>query len=92
MRQTEDKRSVTIVSAVMRSDGFPDFALTQVEVTPVEYDNGVHYLLVDEALTQRGYEEPYVHFDELEAPSFLHPAIKRYLDVDAPGAEMSASR
>jgi len=33
MPQTEGKRPVTIVSAVMRRDGLPDFAVTQVEVT-----------------------------------------------------------
>jgi hypothetical protein len=83
MSQTEDKGSVTVVSAVMRADGFADFAITQVEVTPEEYDNGVHYLLVEESLAERGYEEPWVHFDELEAPAFLHPAVKDYLNSGA---------
>jgi hypothetical protein len=92
MPALEEKGTVTVVSACMRSDGFPDFALTQVEVTPEEYDNGVHYLLVDESLTQRGYEEPYVHFDELEAPSFLHPAVQQYLHSGTPDTAMSASR
>lgn len=83
MSPTKEKGTITVVSAVMRSDGFPDFAITQVEVTPEEYDNGVHYLLVEESLTERGYDEPYVHFDEVEAPSFLHPAVKAYLDSEA---------
>jgi hypothetical protein len=86
MSQSEEKGTVTVVSACMRSDGFPDFAVTEVEVTPEEYDNGVHYLLVDESLAQRGYEEPRVHFDEMEAPPFLHAAVKAYLETEAHGA------
>lgn len=92
MSAAEDKGTVLLVSAVMRSDGFPDFVLTQVEVTPEEYDEGVHYLLADEALTQRGYEQPYVHFAESEMPPFLLPAVQQYLGVDAPDATMATAR
>jgi hypothetical protein len=91
MPPLDEKGTITVVSACMRSDGFPDFALTQVEVTPEEYDNGVQYLLVEESLAQRGYEEPYVHFDELEAPSFLHPAVKHLLGIDTPDATLATS-
>jgi len=83
MPTSEEKGTITVVTAVMRSDGLPDFALTQVEVTSEEYENGVHYLLVEESLTERGYDEPFLHFDEMESPSFLHPAVKAYLDSEA---------
>jgi hypothetical protein len=52
------KRTLTVITACMRSDGLPDFALTQVEVTHDEYENGAHYDLTDTALRDRGYQEP----------------------------------
>src|SRR5262249_9449013 len=86
------KGPVAVISACMRSDGLPDFALTEVEVTPAEYDNGVHYGLVDEALAARGYDEPYVHFAEPESPAFLLPAVRRYLGLhERAGASASGA-
>jgi hypothetical protein len=73
------KGTVAIVTACMRSDGLPDFALTEVQVSPEEYQNGAHYDRAEARLVERGYEEPFVHFEELEAPAFLLPAVKRYL-------------
>jgi len=70
---------VAVVSACMRSDGLPDFALTEVEVTPEQAENGIHYYLVEAHLLEAGYEEPFVHFAESEAPTFLFPAVKQYL-------------
>lgn len=70
------KGSVTVVSACMRPDGLPDFAITEVQVTPEEYENGVHYDLVDKALIERKFEEPFLHFDEVDAPAFLLPAVR----------------
>lgn len=72
-------RPVAVVSACMRSDGLPDFALTEVEVTPEQAENGIHYYLVEAHLLEAGYEEPFVHFEESEAPAFLFPVIKQYL-------------
>jgi hypothetical protein len=73
------KGTVAIVTACMRSDGLPDFALTEIQVSPEEYQNGVHYDRAEARLRERGYEEPFVHFEELEAPAFLLPAVRRYL-------------
>ena len=83
MAPTSDKDPITLVTACMRADGLPAFALTQVEVTPEEYDNGIHYYLAEADLLVQGYEEPFVHFDEREAPSFLHAAVKEQLDLTA---------
>jgi len=91
MPTPEEKGAITVVSAVMRADGLPDFAMTQVEVTPEEYENGVHYLLVEESLAERGYDEPFLHFDEREAPSFLHPAVKAYLECEDHATASSAA-
>jgi len=67
----------------MRSDGLPDFALNEVEVTQDEFENGVHYILAEERLSDRGYEEPYVHFEASEGPTFLLPAVRDYLTCKA---------
>jgi hypothetical protein len=63
----------------MRSDGLPDFALTQVEATQEQIENGLHYYLVEADLLEAGFEEPFVHYPEDEAPAFLFPAVKHYL-------------
>jgi hypothetical protein len=76
-------RSITVVSACMNANGCPDFAVTEVEVTHDEYENGVHYDLADAQLAEAGYEEPIVHFDSFEAPAFLLPAVRRYLRLSA---------
>lgn len=79
MQQREGKRPVTVITACMTLAGLPDFALTEVEVTPDEFDNGVQYDLVETKLNEAGYEEPFVHFAEHEAPPFLVSAVKHYL-------------
>ncbi len=85
------KRQVLVVSACMRRDGYPDFALNQVEVDDEEYVNGVHYLLVEELLAAAGYEEPYVHFADSESPAFLSPAVRQHLGTCTPDATCSVN-
>src|SRR5262249_3712604 len=79
MPVAEGKQSVTVVTACMTRDGLPDLVLTEVAVTPEEFDNGVHFYLVEARLAEGGYEEPYVHFADREAPAFLIPAVRQYL-------------
>jgi hypothetical protein len=79
MPQWQGKRKIAVVTAHMRPDGVPDFTLTEVEVTDDEYANGVHYDLVERQLGERGFEEPLLHFDQFEGPSFLLPAVREYL-------------
>lgn len=81
MQPWEGKRSIIVVSACMRSDGCPDFAFNEVEITFDEYENGLHYSLVGDCLGDAGYEDPCVHFDQFEAPAFLHAAVRQYLGV-----------
>ena len=81
MSPVGDTRRVTIVSAVMNASGLPDFALTEVEVTPDESANGVQYERVEERLVADGYEEPFVHYAGSEAPDFLVPAVRQYLGL-----------
>ena len=73
------KRKLTVVTACLNASGTPDFALTEVEVTHTEYANGVHCDLAEERLAAAGYEEPYLHFVEEDAPEFLVPAVRQYL-------------
>ncbi len=79
MPQSENKRPITVVSACMTAAGTPEFVLNQVEVTDEEIENGIHYYLVESLLLQASYEEPFVHFDENEAPAFLIPAVQGQL-------------
>ncbi len=77
---------ISIVSACMCRDGLPTFAITEVAVTPEEFENGVHYYLAEAELLKRGYEEPYVHFAENEGPAFLHDAVRQFLNL-SPAAD-----
>jgi hypothetical protein len=79
--QWHGKRSITVVTAYMRQDGIPDFKLSDVEVTYEEYENGIHYYLAEATLLQAGFDEPFVHFDEFEAPAFLLPAVRQHLQT-----------
>jgi hypothetical protein len=84
MTGSPQKRLVTLVSACMTRPGLADFALTEVQVTPEEYDNGLHYALAEQRLLAAGYEEPFVHFAPEEGPAFLLPAVREYLAARHP--------
>jgi hypothetical protein len=68
----------------LNAAGVPDFALTEVAVTPQEYADGVHCDRVEARLVAAGFEEPFLHFDERDAPPFLVPAVRQYLGSAAP--------
>jgi hypothetical protein len=72
-----------VITACRTAAGLPDFALTAVQVTPAEFANGVHDDRAEERRAAAGYEGPWVHFDDREAPRFLLPAVKRYLNLPA---------
>jgi hypothetical protein len=91
MTTADGKRRVAVASACMSADGTPDFALTEVEVTPEEYENGVPYGLAEARLLADGYEEPMVHFDDGEAPAFLHAAVRQYLGLPPAATEPTSS-
>ena len=83
MPHQDEKRPITIVSAVIRQDGLPDFAVTQVEVTQAEFEVGIHLYLAEADLLEAGFEEPFVHFPQGKGPPFLLPAVQEYLNVAA---------
>ena len=78
-----DQRQIAIVTACMTCDGTPTLVLNEVAVTQEEAQNGDHYYLAEARLLEDGYEEPFVHFDEDEAPAFLHPAVRQQSEVSA---------
>src|SRR5262245_46491190 len=76
-----------VVTACMTRQGTPAFVLTRVAVTEDEIQNGVQYALTESQLFIDGYEEPFVHFDQDEAPSFLIPAVREQtnqMSIDQP--------
>jgi hypothetical protein len=77
MTTWEGKRKISVVSACLTSKGTPQLVLNQVDVTHEEFENGIHFVLVEDLLNDSGFEEPYFHFDELEAPSFLIEGVKQ---------------
>ena len=92
MSAWSEKRTISIVSACMRVDGTPHLALTEVNVTQEEAENGIHYFLTEAELLDAGYEEPFVHFDDSEAPPFLLAAVMQYLGIDTLDATLHRAR
>jgi hypothetical protein len=74
-------RSIAVVAACLNAASVPDFAFTEVEVTHEEYENGVLYERVTAQLRAEGYEEPFVLFDQFEAPAFLLAAVREHLGI-----------
>ena len=74
-------RKIAVVTACMKPDGTPTFVLTEVSVTEDEIENGIHYYLAESELVIAQYEEPFVHFDQNEAPPFLHSAVRNELGL-----------
>ena len=62
-----------------------------VAVTSEEAENGVHYYLVEADLLELGYEDPFVHVAEDEAPAFLLSAVEPTTGVDTETIDMSLS-
>lgn len=85
------QRPLTVVTACLAADGMATFALTEVRVTHEEYENGIHLYLAEGELLERGFEEPFVHYDDLESPCFLHPAVREFLGLVTPPAAPAQS-
>ena len=91
MSPSEGKRTIAVVSACMTAAGLPNFALNEVDVTPEEAENGIHYYLAEAQLLQDGYQEPFVHFVAMESPAFLHPAVREYLGLSPVASETTTT-
>jgi hypothetical protein len=85
------RRRIAIVTACMNANGSPEFVLNEVTVTQEEAENGIHYYLAEAELFIGGYEEPFVHFDQDEAPAFLHPAVRKHLGLPPAGLDTVTS-
>lgn len=75
---------VSVVTACMTRQGTPTFVRTEVAVSKDELENGVNYALAESKLFVDGYEEPFVHFAEDEAPEFLLPAVRQLESIASP--------
>ena len=67
----------------MNIDGTPTFAFNEVEATQDQIDNGIHYYLAEAELLLAGMRSLSSTSIELEAPPFLHPAVRRHLGISA---------
>jgi len=83
MQSWKGKRLLAVATACIGSDGVPTFAYTEVAVTLEEYRNGIHVDLVEERLVAGHCDEPYVHFDDIDAPPFLISAVREHLGLKA---------
>ena len=81
------KKKLRIVTACLNASGTPDLTLNEVEVRYDEYIEGVSCDLVEERLREQGFEEPFLHFDDHNAPPFLLPAVERYLSKSLNGGQ-----
>ena len=81
MQSWKGKRLLAVATACMGRDGVPTFAYTEVEVTLEEYRNGAHLDLVEQRLADGRCDEPYVHFDDIDAPPFLIGAVRAHLGL-----------
>ena len=71
-----ERRWTRVVSACINAAGRPDFALSTLPAATAG-----DYEAIEEQLRQRGYECPFVHFDENEAPPYLFPAVESYFQI-----------
>jgi hypothetical protein len=69
----------TVVSACINAACRPDFAVSTITVPSSGPNPEFPFDTLEADLRERGYECPFVHFDETEAPSFLIRAVRRYL-------------
>ena len=81
------KKKLRVVTACLNASGMPDLTLHEVEVSYDEYTDGVSCDLVEERLREQGFDEPFLHFDEHDAPPFLVPAVQHYLSVSLPSGQ-----
>ena len=51
--------------------------------------NGVSYK--EDRLKDARYDEPYIHYDEFDAPRFLHVAVKLFLGIPVVGQSINSS-
>ena len=82
-----EKQTTVVITACMKGNGLPVFALSEVAVVQEEMGNGVHYYLAEADLLARGFEEPMVHFEQQEMPASLFATIRRHLEAGPDSAQ-----
>jgi hypothetical protein len=68
--------STEVIVVCRNSNGAPDFALVVVACPEASMADGQHYELASAAADSLGYQEPYIFFDEKEAPQWLKDGVR----------------
>jgi hypothetical protein len=71
---------IAVITACTYASGGPGFAYSEHEVTQAQYDEGEHYEQASAEALDKGYEEPFVHFDENDGPDWLFASHRRDMD------------
>lgn len=90
-------KDVTVAVAATNAAGIPDFYITDVGVTDMDYTDGVHYDVAKDYARKHGFEGDMVAFDNYDAPeliAFLQGSDGEHLTIRLPRdvAERHAER
>lgn len=62
---------IRCVVACHNAHGSPDFFPFVADVSPVEFEEGLHYQQWQDAARDNGYEAPFTVYDEDDGPRWL---------------------
>lgn len=66
-----EKKKVAVITACCDANGKPVLVLNEVLADENDLALGCHYDRVAQKLRNRGYNQPFVHFDEQDGPAWL---------------------
>jgi hypothetical protein len=72
---------IRIIAACRNSDGGPDFAAVMVDCSPDAVRDGAHFELAAAKLEGLGYQEPYIFFDQSQAPKWLTAGVLASVEI-----------
>lgn len=72
---------VRIIAACRNSDGGPDFAVVTVDCSPGSVRDGAHFELAAARLDELGFQEPFIFFDQFQAPDWLKAGVQSSVEI-----------
>ena len=66
--------NMTVAVACTNATGCSDFFVTQVSVSQEQYEDGIHYDFAKEKAMDKGYEGPFICYDNYEIVNILRVA------------------
>lgn len=72
-----EQKKVDVVTACCDADGEPVLVINTVLADENEIALGDHYDRAARLLRNRGYQQPFVHFDEEDGPTWLLEAMRK---------------